>query len=82
MAMKENNSKAVIQYNYVSYVVDADKALMFIQILAEAERYDYNYGNKAHYVWAQEETPNLELKLLPKNFYDVGKLAGKPEGTT
>ncbi len=82
MAVKESNSKAIIQYNYVNYVVDADKALMFMQILAEAERYEYKYGVKAHYVWAQEETPNLDLKLLPKNMYDVGKLAGKPEGTT
>ena len=80
MAMKENNSKAVIQYNYIYYVVDADKALMFMQILAEAERYKYDYGNKAHHVWAQEEAPNLELKVLPKSIYDVAKLAGKPEG--
>lgn len=82
MATKDNAHKAIINYNYVTYVVDADKALLLMQVLADAENYKYDYNNKAHYVWAQEETPNLEFKILPKYMYDIAKLAGKPEGTT
>jgi hypothetical protein len=82
-------AKALIRVGYNSYVMDADKALMVAQAVADAEQFERVYvpgeqsdtgkSHYAYYVWDQDSTDNpTHIELLNENIYRMAKLAGKP----
>ena len=65
------------------YVMDADKALTMLELLKDAEIYKEQYrsadkGGTLYHIYAQEKEI-CTMKVLSKNFYNLAKLAGKPE---
>ena len=73
--------KAIVQVGYRNYVMDADKALEFLELLDQAEVYESKWENKttAHYVYTQDHNDHVrDMKLLPTALYNMAKLAGKP----
>lgn len=75
--------KAIVEMGYVSYVLDADKALQIIELLEGAERYQEKYRGSGVdttlHVYTDETDKVKHLKLLSNNMYNLAKLAGKPE---
>jgi hypothetical protein len=65
------------------YVMDADKALTMLELLKDAEIYKEQYrsadkGGTLYHIYAQDKEI-CTMKVLSKNFYNLAKLAGKPE---
>ena len=65
------------------YVMDADKALTMLELLKDAEIYKEQYrsadkGGTNYHIYAQDKEI-CNMKVLSKNFYNLAKLAGKPE---
>ena len=77
-------SKVVVTLGWGSeYVLDADKALTMLDILKDAEIYKEQYrnaekGGTLYHIYAQEREV-CNMRVLSKNFYNLAKLAGKPE---
>jgi hypothetical protein len=77
-------SKVVVSLGWGSeYVMDADKALAMLELLKDAEIYKDIYrseekGGSTHHIYPQEKEL-CNLRVLSKNFYNLAKLAGKPE---
>lgn len=77
-------TKAVIELGYRKYVLDAQKAVAILEILAEAEMYETKWqkdedGGTLHYVYPQEQDECIRaFNVLPTALYRMAKLAGKP----
>ena len=77
-------SKVIVSLGWGSeYVMDADKALTMLELLKDAEIYKEQYrsadkGGTNYHIYAQDKEI-CNMKVLSKNFYNLAKLAGKPE---
>lgn len=81
--MKERGmTKAIITFGYTSYVMDTRDALALTEMLGKAEVYEQKYGrgeNKnTHHIY-ENESEFGTIKLITDSFYQMAKLAGKPE---
>ena len=77
--------KAIIQFGYKEYVMDAEKALTLLGLMEEAERYEEKYrgagAQTTLHIYEEGGSENYKmLKLLNDKVYNMAKLAGKPEG--
>lgn len=77
-------SKVIVSLGWsAEYVMDADKALTMLELLKDAEIYKEIYrsadkGGTSYHVYPQEKEI-CTMKVLSKSFYNLAKLAGKPE---
>jgi hypothetical protein len=77
-------SKVVVSLGWNSeYVMDADKALTLLDLLKDAEIYKEQYrstenGGTCYHIFNQDKDI-CTMRVLSKNFYNLAKLAGKPE---
>jgi hypothetical protein len=65
------------------YVLEADKALTLLELLKDAEIYKEQYqpidkGGTSYHIFQQDKDV-CNVRVLSKNFYNLAKLAGKPE---
>ena len=77
-------AKAIISINYADYILDLKDAVAVAEILGKAEVYEEKYragADNTHHVY-----PNISakggitnLKIVSTEFYNMCKLAGKPE---
>lgn len=75
-------SKVIVSIGWNNdFVLEADKALTLLGILADAEKYQDKYhsgtGNTYH-IYPQDKEV-CQLKVLSNHMYSMAKLAGKPE---
>jgi hypothetical protein len=76
-------SKVIVSIGWNNeFVMDADKALTMLDLLKDAEKYQEKYqsadkGSTFHIFAQDKELCNL--RVLSGNFYNLAKLAGKPE---
>lgn len=78
-----NKTKATVQLGYAQYVLDIDKAITLLELLAQAEIYEEKWhkqedGGTTYHIFDQEQEGVRQLKVLPTTFYNMAKLAGKP----
>jgi len=79
-------AKIIISLGYRKFVMDSDRALKVIDLLADAEMYEAKYHSSvgdvaaynSHHVYANEDANGIGLELMPEAMYAVAKLAGKP----
>lgn len=77
--------KAIVQVGYTQFVLDTQKALALLELLAEAEVYEEKWrkqedGGTTHHVYPQDTNDGIrQLKVVPTAFYHMAKMAGKPE---
>lgn len=77
--------KAIIRVGYTEFVLDTQKALALLELLAEAEIYEEKWrskedGGATYHVYPQDTNDGLrQLKVVPTAFYHMAKMAGKPE---
>jgi hypothetical protein len=77
-------SKVVVTMGWnCEYVMDADKALTMLELLKDAELFKDIYrsadkGGTTYHIFPQEKEI-CTMKVLSSNFYNLAKLAGKPE---
>ena len=78
-------AKCVVAIGYKSFVIDADKGVQLLDLLADAEIYEESYNGTGkpttYHIYENEGGGNgvsIDLRLLPQSFYSVSKLAGKP----
>ena len=78
--------KAIVNFGYSDYIVDAEDALTLYNILSKAERYKRDYrskdeGGPLHYVWEQDNEDEMRnFTIMSDSLYRMAKLAGKPQG--
>jgi hypothetical protein len=76
--------KAIVQVGYTKYVMGTQQALTLLELLAEAEVYETKYrgsgADNTHHIYPQDTNQAInEFKVIPTAFYQMAKLAGKPE---
>jgi hypothetical protein len=77
-------SKVIVSLGWSNeYVMDAEKALTMLELLKDAEIYKEQYrstdkGGTLYHIYAQDREI-CTMKVLSNNFYNLAKLAGKPE---
>jgi hypothetical protein len=77
-------SKVVVTMGWnCEYVMDAEKALTLLDLLKDAELFKDIYrstekGGTTYHIFPQEKEI-CTMKVLSNNFYNLAKLAGKPE---
>lgn len=80
-----NKTKAIVQIGFTNYVLDVDKAVALTELLTDCEIYEEKWrkqeeGGPTYHVYPQDsEKGMLTLKVIPKTFYNMAKMAGKPE---
>jgi hypothetical protein len=77
-------SKVVVSLGWNNeYVMDAEKALTLLDLLKDAELYKEQYhsadkGGTSFHIYQQDKDV-CNMRVLSKNFYNLARLAGKPE---
>jgi hypothetical protein len=77
-------SKVIVSIGWNNdYVMDADKALTMLDLLKDAEVYNEQYrgaeqGGTTFHIFPQEKFL-CDMRVLSSSFYNLAKLAGKPE---
>ena len=79
--------KAIINIGYTQYVLDVDKAIQLLSLLEGAELYDEVWvkdgvckGEQSYHIYEQDPKDCIrQLKLIPMSFYNVARMAGRPE---
>jgi hypothetical protein len=77
-------SKVIVSLGWSNeYVMDAEKALTMLELLKDAEIYKEQYrsaeqGGTLYHIYKQDKEI-CNLKVLSSNFYNLARLAGKPE---
>lgn len=77
-------SKVIVSLGWSNeYVMDADKALTLLDLLKDAEKYQEVYrssdkGGSTFHIFQQDKEV-CSLKVISSSFYNLAKLAGKPE---
>ena len=82
-------AKVIVEFGYTQYVLNAKEALLVVEALSGAERYERTYhpmvgdtpGFNTHHIYPVEASSgdSMKLQLLPDESYRLYKLAGKPE---
>jgi hypothetical protein len=80
--------KAVIQLGYREYIMEAKDALVILEIIATAERYQQKYksaeqGGTSYHIWKEGGQATIggdtgSLRLISDDHYRIAKLAGEP----
>ena len=80
-------TKCVVSIGYKNFVLESEKAVKLLEIVADAEVYEekwhsetkdntyHIYMNEGH---ASSEGVAMSMKVLSNGFYQMAKLAGKP----
>ena len=80
-------AKCVVSIGYKNFVLDADQGLKLLDLVSQAEVYEekwnsetkdntyHIYMNEGH---ASSEGVAMSMKVLSNGFYQMAKLAGKP----
>lgn len=75
--------KAIVRVGYSEYVMDTQKALTLLELLADAEVYESKWKkdtDTTHHIYPQDTHRTIsEFKVIPTAFYHMAKMAGKPE---
>ena len=77
--------KAIVRVGYTSYVIDTQKALTLLELLADAELYEEDWkpkekGGTTFHIYPQQTHESIrDFKVLPTALYHMAKMAGKPE---
>lgn len=77
-------SKVIVNMGWnKEFVMDADKALTLLDLLKDAEVYTERYrgaeeGGSTFHVFSQDKFL-CDMRVLSDSFYNLAKLAGKPE---
>ena len=76
--------KAIIRLGYEEYVVPVDKAMLVMELMVEAERYEQKgYSDTATFhIWSATEElgdKRYTFTVISEDMYRVAKLAGKPK---
>ena len=78
-------NKATVRVGYTEFVLDTQKALALLELLSEAEIYEEKWrksedGGTTYHVYPQDNVDNVrQLKIVPHAFYQIAKMAGRPE---
>lgn len=82
-------AKVIVQFGYTDYVMDAKQALLVVEALSGAEKYERKYfpmvgdvpGYNTHHIYPLDANTgeNMKMQLLPDESYRLYKLAGKPK---
>lgn len=79
------STKAVLSLAYTAngYVLDVDQALAIVEILSKAQVYENKYHRSGvpatHHIYENENPEFGNIRILSNQFYQMAKLAGKPE---
>ena len=77
-------AKVIVEFGYdKAYVMEADKALTLLDLLKDAELYSEKYrsaekGGSTFHIFPQDKLL-CDMRVLSVAFYNLAKLAGKPE---
>lgn len=76
-------TKAILQFGYKKYILDAKDALAIIDMFSKAERFESKYrskedGGTTYHVWGDDAARITSMELMPDNLYRMAKLAGQP----
>ena len=75
--------KAIVSLGYKNIIVEAEQALMLIDVFSKAEFYERVYRGSGkpdtHHVYDNIEEVGMEIKIIPDALYRMAKLAGRPE---
>ena len=77
-------SKVIVSLGWGhEYVMEAEKALTMLELLKDAELFKEMYrsaekGGTTYHIFPQDKEI-CTMKVLSNNFYNLAKLAGKPE---
>ncbi len=76
--------KAIVQVGYNHYVMNTQQALTMLELLANAEIYESKYrgagADNTHHIYPLDTHRAItEFRVIPTAFYQMAKLAGKPE---
>lgn len=75
-------SKAIVRFGYTDYVMDLREAVAVAEMLSKAEIYNNKYvsgGDNTHHIYANDTHEVGTVKLISDSFYQMAKLAGKPD---
>lgn len=75
-------AKAILRVGYSNYVVDLKDAVLVSEVLARAEIYESKYvkgANNTHHIYENESKELGTISLMADSFYQLAKLAGKPD---
>jgi hypothetical protein len=84
ISRSDGMSKVIVSIGWNNeFVMDADKALTLLELLKDAEKYQEVYrssdkGGSTYHIFNQDKEL-CNLKVLSSNFYNLARLAGKPE---
>lgn len=80
--MDKRMGKVIMQLGYTSYVLDIRDAMTLAETLSKAEVYEQKYvrgeNKQTHHIY-ENESEFGTIKLITDSFYQMAKLAGKPE---
>ena len=77
--------KAVVQVGYTNFLLDTQKALELLELLADAEIYEEKWrkqeeGGTTYHIFPQITNEGIrQLKVIPHALYHMAKMAGKHE---
>lgn len=77
--------KAIVKIGYTDFILDTQKALTLLELLADAEIYEEKWhkkeeGGTTFHVYPQDTNEGLrQLRVIPNAFYHMAKMAGRPE---
>lgn len=80
----EHKAKATITLHYENLVLDIEDAVMLAQIIDRAEVIDKSWVaeiSKYKYHISERSGSPLQMELISKQDYVLGKMAGKKEDT-
>ena len=72
---------AVVKIGWKEYVLPLDKAMQFLELMEEAERYEYKYNKdgSTYHIWAEDPDEGKQsLTILSHSLYNLAKMAGQP----
>jgi len=75
---------AILTIGYNHYVLPLKDAVIVAEVLGKAERYDDKHrsvaeGGTTHHIYTEDKNNLGMMRLINDAFYQVAKLAGKPE---
>jgi len=88
LSKQRGNEMMIVTFGYTDYVVPTKDAVTFLELLANAERYEERYVSKddksntsgeayhTYHVYANDST--VSAKTISDEKYRLAKLAGKP----
>ena len=75
-------SKCVVSVGYKNFVLDAEQGVQLLELLGNAEIYEEKWHSETkdntNHIYPNDDSGMVNLRLLPQSFYNMAKLAGKP----